>query len=161
MKYRSFLVAEYDPFMVIPVNLLTSSKTYAPKVGDYAVIIHGKKLYPVIVGDGGPTFKVGEASLRMAKELNPNATPYKRPVSELTVTYLVFPRSANEKKGPPNYAQWRQRCAELLEDVGGLGEGYELHIWKDLLAPKPKPAPPTPQAPEGGASAPAEVPASP
>ncbi|MDX1681391.1 MAG: glycoside hydrolase family 75 protein, partial [Akkermansiaceae bacterium] len=49
MKYRSFLIAEYDPFIVIPVNLLTSSKSYAPKVGDYAVVIYGDKVYPVIV----------------------------------------------------------------------------------------------------------------
>lgn len=163
MKYRSFLIAEYDPFMVIPVNLLTSSKTYAPKVGDYAVIIYDKKLFPVIVGDGGPTFKVGEASLRMAKELNPKSTSYSRPVSDLTVTYLVFPRSRDEKKGPPDYAQWKRRCAELLEDVGGLGEGYALHDWKDLLKPKPKPVPqsPNPSQQEGGVSSPAAAPTSP
>jgi len=167
MKSRSFLIAEYDPFIVIPVNLLTSSKTYAPKVGDYAVVIHGKKVYPVIVGDGGPTFKVGEASLRMAKELNDKASPYSRPVSDLTVTYVVFPRSADEKKGPPDYKRWRERCAELLKDVGGLGEGYELHQWEDLLAPKPEPTPPPAPAPppaptpEGGASAPSATPSSP
>lgn len=167
MKHRSFLIAEYDPFMVIPMNVITSSKSYAPNVGDYAVIIHGKKLYPVIVGDAGPTFKVGEASLRMAKELNPKASPYSRPVSDLTVTYLVFPKSADPKKGPPDYAKWRQRCAELLKDVGGLGDGYELHQWEDLLAPKPAPQPtPTPEPaaappPAGGGSAPAEGSASP
>lgn len=167
MKSRSFLIAEYDPFIVIPVNLLTSPKSYAPKVGDYAVVIHGNKVYPVIVGDGGPTFKVGEASLRMAKELNPKATPYSRPVSDLTVTYLVFPRSRDEKKGPPDYAKWRERCAELLQDVGGLGENYEIHQWEDLLAPDPEPQPmprPTPDpapTPEGGESAPAEAPPSP
>lgn len=133
LKARSFLIAEYDPFIVIPVNLLTASDAYAPKVGDYAVVVHGGKVYPSIVGDGGPTFKVGEASLRMAREINANASPYRRPVSDLTVTYVVFPGSREEKKGPPDYAQWRQKCHELLGSLGGLGEGYALHEWSNTL----------------------------
>ena len=161
MKGRSFLIAEYDPFIVIPVNLLTSKDAYAPKVGDYAVVVHGKKLYPAIVGDGGPTFKVGEASLRMARELNPKASPYSRPVSDLKVTYVVFPRSREEKKGPPDYEKWRQRCHELLGEIGGIGEGFQLHAWQDLL---PKPAPPQPEvtvSPASDASAPAAAPEAP
>ena len=149
LKARSYLIAEYDPFIVIPVNLLTArNDPYAPKVGDYAVVIYGKKVYPCIVGDGGPTFKVGEASLRMAKELNPNATPYNRPVSDLKVSYVVFPGSREAKAGPPDYKVWKEKCAELLGEIGGLGAGYELHEWEDLF-PKPEP------------EKPAEVPAAP
>lgn len=151
MKSRSFLIAEYDPFIVMPINLITSPVSYAPKVGDYAVVIYGKKIYPLIVGDGGPTFKVGEASLRMARELNPKASPYSRPVSDLQVTYIVFPGSREEKKGPPDYVKWRERCAELLLDLGGLGQGYELHAWEDLL---PKPEPPIPPSPDPASAAP-------
>ena len=139
LKNRSFLIAEYDPFIVIPVDLLTSNDSFAPNVGDYAVVLYGKKLYPAIVGDGGPTFKVGEGSLRMAKELNPKSSPYSRPVSDLKVSYVVFPGSREVEKGPPDYEKWRQRCYELLGEVGGIGEGYELHQWQDLL---PKSAPP-------------------
>ena len=105
------------------------------------MVVHGTKLYPAIVGDGGPTFKVGEASLRMARELNPKASPYSRPVSDLKVSYLVFPGSRDAEKGPPDYEKWRQRCHELIAEVGGLGEGRELHLWQDLL---PKPVPPVP-----------------
>src|SRR5690606_29762817 len=112
MKGRSFLIAEYDPFIVIPVNLLTAGDPFAPKAGDYAVVVHGRKLYPAIVGDGGPTFKVGEASLRMAKEINPRASPYSRPESDLVVTYLVFPGTRDERRGPPDYERWRARCGE-------------------------------------------------
>lgn len=137
LKARSYLIAEYDPFMVIPVNLLTArGDPFAPKVGDYAVIIYEDKVYPCIVGDGGPTFKVGEASLRMAKELNERSSPYSRPVSDLTVTYVVFPGSREKQAGPPDYGVWRQKCAELLEEIGGLGEGYELHEWEDKLPKK-------------------------
>ena len=153
MKARSFLIADYDPFIVIPVNLLTASDPFAPKVGDYAVVVHGDKLYPAIVGDGGPTFKVGEASLRLAKEINPKASPYSRPESDLVVTYLVFPGTREAKKGPPDYEKWRIRCAELLGDCGGLGEGVELHRWENLLPdplPPPAPAGVAPAAPAAG-----------
>ncbi len=147
MKYRSFLVAEYDPFIVISVNLLTNrDDPFAPKVGDYAVVIHGDKLYPAIVGDGGPTFKAGEASLRLAKEINASATPYKRPVSDLTVTYLVFPGTAESPKCAPDYAAWRSKCEGLLQEIGGMGEGAVLHEWANLFPPPPAPvvAPVTP-----------------
>lgn len=153
LKNRSFLIAEYDPFIVMPVNLLTSNDPYAPKPGDYAVVIHGAKLYPAIVGDGGPTFKVGEASLRLARELNPKASPYSRPVSDLKVTYLVFPGTRDADRGPPDYEKWRQRCHELLGDLGGVGDGYQLHLWQDLL---PKTAPPATVPPQGPASVPGQ-----
>ncbi len=161
MKARSFLIADYDPFIVIPYDILTSSVPFSPKVGDYAVVAHGGKLYPAIVGDGGPTFKVGEASLRMARELNPKATPYSRPVSDLKVTYLVFPGSRDAEKGPPDYEKLRQRCHELLGEIGGVGDGVQLHQWADLL---PKPTPPAPEvspAPASGASSPVAAPAAP
>ena len=103
---------------MIPVNLLTaSSDPFAPKVGDYAVVINEDKIYPCIVGDGGPTFKVGEASLRMARELNKSASPYSSPVSDLTVSYVVFPGSREKKAGPPDYEVWRQKCQELLLEI--------------------------------------------
>jgi len=139
LKARSYLIAEYDPFIVMPVNLITNrSDPYAPKVGDYAIVIYGEKVYPCIVGDGGPTFKVGEASLRMAKEINENSSPYSRPVSDLTVTYVVFPGSRESRNEPPDYEYWRQKCHELLQEIGGLGSGYQLHQWTDLL-PKSEP----------------------
>jgi Fungal chitosanase of glycosyl hydrolase group 75 len=151
LKNRSFLIADYDPFIVIPIDILGSSDAYAPKVGDFAVVVFGKKIYPAIVGDGGPTFKAGEGSLRLAREINPKASPYNRPVSDLKVSYLVFPGSRETEKSAPNYEKWRQRCHELLGEIGGLGEGYELHQWQDLL-PKPVPAAVTPVPASGGGS---------
>lgn len=162
LKARSFLIADYDPFIVIPVDVLTSSEPFAPNVGDYAVVVYGNKLYPAIVGDGGPTFKVGEGSLRMARELNPKASSYSRPVSDLKVTYVVFPGSREAERGQPDYEKWRQRCHELLGEIGGIGQGYELHQWQDLL-PKPPPPPVvvppvTPPLPASGAPAPDAAP---
>jgi hypothetical protein len=137
MKRRSWLVADYDPFIVIPINIVRDrDDPYAPNVGDYAVVIHDGKVYPALVGDAGPSFKVGEASLRMAREIDPRANPYRRPVSDLTVTYLVFPRSADDPRVAPDYTHWRKRCGELLKEIGGLGEGYTLHEWTDLFPKK-------------------------
>jgi|GEM_PF-316621 len=144
LKCRSFLIAEHDPFIVLPVNILTSNDAFAPKVGDYAVVIYKNQLCPAIVGDGGPTFKVGEASLRIALELNPKAGTNNRPVSDLKVSYVVFPGTHDPVHGPPDYEKWRQRCSDLLGEIGGIGEGFQLTAWQDLL---PKPAPPTPDPP--------------
>ena len=135
MKSRSFLIADYDPFIVIPVDILASDEPYAPNIGDYAVVVYAGKLYPAIVGDGGPTFKVGEGSLRIARELNPKSSPYSRPVSDLKVGYLIFPGSRDAEKSPPDYVKWRERCQELLGEIGGMGEGYQLHSWQDLFPP--------------------------
>ena len=143
LKGRSFLIADYDPFIVIPVNILGSNDAFAPKVGDYAVILYGDKIYPSIVGDGGPTYKVGEASLRIAREVNPKSSPYSRPVSDLKISYIVFPGSHDAERGPPDYEKWRQRCFELLGEIGGLGEGYQLFQWMDSLPKPPPPSPPS------------------
>lgn len=157
LKGRSFLIADYDPFIVIPVDVLTSSGEFSPNVGDYAVVVYGEKLYPAIVGDGGPTFKVGEASLRLAKELNSKASSYSRPVSDLTVSYVVFPGSRDAVKAPPDYEKWRQRCSELLGEIGGIGQGYQLHQWQDLF-PKPEPPPVTSPTLTSGEGVPEKAP---
>jgi hypothetical protein len=146
MKNRSFLIAEHDPFIVIPVNIIRDNDPFAPKAGDYAVIVHNDKIYPSIVGDGGPTFKVGEASLRVARELNANASPYSRPVSDLKVSYVVFPGSRDSERKAPNYERWRQRCHELLQEIGG--SSTSLHAWQDTLPQVPPPITPI-QTPPG------------
>lgn len=133
MEARSYLIAGYDPFIVMPINMLKQNgDPYAARMGDYAVVIHGGKIYPAIVGDAGPSFKVGEASLRMCKEINPRATVYSRPVSDLTVTYIVFPRTA-DKFQVPDYRRWYDRCSSLLAEIGGLGPASNLHIWTSTL----------------------------
>ena len=178
LKARSYLIAEADPFIVIPLSLLgrKDENEFGPAIGDYAVVVFGDKLYPAIAGDAGPSWKFGEASLRVARQLNEKATAYNRPVSDLTVTYLIFPDSADETKGPPDLEKWHQKCSTLLTEIGGLGEGYSLHRWEDFIAKKkaeeaakaaaeapavnPAPsAPPTPKTPPPAATpAPATAP---
>ncbi|MFT5466879.1 MAG: hypothetical protein ACI8UO_001980 [Verrucomicrobiales bacterium] len=134
LKGRSFLIAEADPFIVLPLSLLGGSGSHAPAIGDYAVVIHGDKAYPAICGDAGPSWKMGEASLFVATTINEGSTPYQRPVSDLKVTYLVFPKSRDAEKGPPDLAAWNAKCQQLLNGAGGLGEGFELYDWRDIVA---------------------------
>lgn len=156
LKRYSFLISEYDPFIVVPLGVVNQSSPFSPQFGDYAVVIVGDKLYPALVGDAGPRYKTGEGSLRLSREINPKSGPYSRPVSDLVVSYLIFPGSADPEPGPPDYEKLTARCQELLNDIGGTGKDFKLHQWKDLLAPKPPPAPP---APKPGPGSTAEAPA--
>lgn len=139
----SFLISRTDPFIVLPGFMLQQKDhPFAPRLGDYAVVVFGGKVYPAIFGDVGPRSKVGEASLFICKELRANSNAYNRPVNDLTVTYLVFPGTADTPFGPPDLVKWRTKVAELLNEIGGAT--VELHEWPDLI-PKPSPTPtPTP-----------------
>lgn len=145
LKARSSLIAEKDPFIVLSLLFrgYGEQNKFTPQMGDYAAVIHDGKIYPAICGDYGPSFKMGEASLRMAKTINPKATPYIRPESDLKVTYLVFPGTADKERSAPDLAKWQEKCSSLIGEVGGIGAGYALHVWEDLLK-KPEPPPTVP-----------------
>ncbi len=145
LKNWSFLVSATDPAIVLPGFMLRAEDGRAPyaALGDYAVVFYEGKAYPAIVGDAGPSFKFGEASMRLCKELNDKSSAMARPVSDLNVAYLIFPGSADEP-GPPDLAKWREQCAKLMAEIG-LGD-VDLHVWEDLVKPWPTPTPtPTPE----------------
>ena len=118
LKKYSFLIGATDPYIVLPMGL---GKADGGKVGDYALVIFGDRIFPAIVGDIGPSDKAGEASLRIAKEINANATAYNRPVSDLKVTYLVFPGTAETPFGPPDLEKLLAKCDGLVKEIGGAG----------------------------------------
>ncbi|MDI1313194.1 glycoside hydrolase family 75 protein [Prosthecobacter sp.] len=153
-KVRSSLIADKDPFIVLSLLFLGygDQNKFTPQMGDYAAVIHEGKIYPAICGDYGPSFKMGEASLLMAKTINPKATPYIRPESDLKVTYLVFPGTAEKVRSAPDLAKWREKCLALLGEVGGVGAGFELHTWEDPFK-KPELPPVTVQPPAAGDAA--------
>jgi hypothetical protein len=148
LRVDSFLVASADPYIVIPGSVLgQKDDAFSPGVGDYCAVVYGNVIYPAIVGDVGPGNKVGEASLRIAQELNPQATSENRPVSALKITYLVFPGTAEHPFAPPDLGHWHDRVDALLKEAGGYTG--ELFVWKDVTVP---PATPTP-SPSPAASA--------
>src|SRR5439155_761929 len=82
-------------------------------------VIFADAVYPAIVGDIGPNDRVGEASLRIAKQINALSTPYNRPVSDLKVTYLIFPETADKPFGAPDLDKIQARCQKLVDEIGG------------------------------------------
>src|SRR5205814_2460779 len=74
LKKFSFLIGATDPYIVIPSAFARGHD--AAKVGDHALVIFGDAIYPALVGDIVPNDRVGEASLRIAKEINAQSTPY-------------------------------------------------------------------------------------
>ena len=131
LKRYSFLLAQYDPFIVVPLTVKSGKDTgYRPQPGDYAAVIVDDRVFPAIVGDFGPRLKTGEASLRLCKEVNPKSSVYARAVSDLGVSYIIFPGSAEEEKGPIDYNRLNTRIRELLNEMGGLAADakyVELH----------------------------------
>ncbi len=163
LKKFSYLIGATDPYIVVPSAFARAKE--GPRVGDYTAVIFGDTIYPALVGDIGPNDKVGEASLRIAKEINNLATPNNRPVSDLKVTYLIFPGTAETPFGPPDLDKIQARCQALLDEMGGAGA--PLHHWENIIPPPPTPTPspsPTPTpAPESspspaGSTAPAASP---
>jgi hypothetical protein len=152
LKKYSFLIGHADPFIVLPGSMFGKSQAgpFAPAIGDYCVVIAGGTLYPAVVGDAGPSAKIGEASLRICKQILPKANSDFRAVSDLKATYLVFPGSAERPFDVPDLDKWRTKCAKLLEEIGG--HQGELFVWEDLTKPKPAPATPAPATPVPGAT---------
>lgn len=145
-KY-SFLIGATDPFIVVPGAFMHGHNPVKP--GDYALVIFGNSIYPAIVGDIGPNDKVGEASLRIAKEINTLSTPYNRPVSDLKVTYLIFPETADKPFGPPDLEKLQARCETLVNEIGGAS--VALHHWENIILPSPTPTPTPSSSPSSSA----------
>ena len=137
LKKYSFLIGATDPFIVVPGTFTHASDPV--KIGDYALVIVGDAIYPAIVGDVGPNDKVGEASLRIAKQINSLSTPYNRPVSDLKVTYLIFAGTADKPAGAPDLEKLQARCETLVKEIGGAS--VPLHHWENIIPPSPTPTP--------------------
>jgi len=113
-------------------------------------VLAGDIFYPAIVGDVGPRTKIGEASLRLCREINPRANGDVRAVNDLKVTYIVFPNSAEKETGPPDLLLWQTRCDTLLKELGDY-RGKFFH-WEEPPPPPPV-APETAPAPAGAPDA--------
>lgn len=147
LQSHSFLVGATDPFIVLPTQMFSGRKNgFEPRIGDYCVVLVGEVLYPAIIGDAGPTAKIGEASLRLCKEVSGRASGENRAMNDLKATYLIFPGSGDKNWGPPDLKQWHARCDELMKEMGDYtGTLFE---WEDVTRPPAAPAPtpaPTPQ----------------
>ena len=143
----SFLIGAADPFIVLPSQMFTIGKSpFEPHMGDYCVVIIGDVFYPAIIGDAGPRTKIGEASLRMCRQINARSNGEVRPVNDLKATYLIFPNSGDKNWGPPDLKEWYVRCDALLREFDEY-YGGDLFSWEDITKPPTPPAPlPAPPA---------------
>jgi hypothetical protein len=155
LKKFSFLIGAMDPFIVVPGAFTRGPEPVKP--GDYALVVYGDAIYPAIVGDVGPNDKVGEASLRIARELNALSTPYNRPVSDLKVTYIIFPGTAEKPFGPPDLELIHARCETLTKEIGGASAA--LHQWENIIpSPTPSLSPSSSSSPALGTPSPSPSP---
>ena len=164
LKRWSFLVGTADPFIVLPSFMVGKIKGQ-PGIGDYAIVIAQGTLYPAVLGDMGPSSKIGEASLRLCRTIDEKSGADHRPASRPEIVYLVFPGSADKPLAAPDYAHWSRRCHELWKSLGG-SETAPWHEWTPLEKPWPTPTPsPEPSADTASASPagtnPATLPSSP
>ena len=143
LKRSSFLIGSMDPFVVLPLPMVSRKDgPSAAKIGDYCVVIHQSRMFPAIVGDAGPSYKSGEASLRICREISEKAGSNNRAESDLRVTYIVFPGTADSPREAPNLMRWWIRCNELLKEIGGyLGDLFFFPL-PDQLKPAPLPGDP-------------------
>ncbi|MBX9578247.1 MAG: glycoside hydrolase family 75 protein [Chthoniobacterales bacterium] len=132
----SFLIGSADPFIVLPKFMLDSKNADSASVGDYAIVLYQNKLYPAIIGDIGPSSKIGEASLRLCRAIDPRSGADRRPVSSPQVSYFIFPKSADLPMSAPNYTHWSDRCHQLWNALGG-SSSINWHEWTSLEQPLP------------------------
>jgi hypothetical protein len=107
-SHRHFVNSEDVPFVVVPVDFdkagISFQRDTGVSQGDLAVVVRGNRCSIGVVGDAGPYFRLGEASLRAHADLgNPQcATPGEYPCRKLIadgmgvsipddVTYILFP----------------------------------------------------------------------
>jgi len=60
-------------------------------------------------------------------------------VSDLKVTYVIFPGTADQPFGPPDLEKIQARCDTLVKEIGGAS--VPLHHWENIIPPSPTPSP--------------------
>lgn len=102
------------PYFVLPAGRY---KQYGIRPGDIAAVRHNGRVDFAVFADVGPSHKLGEGSMALARELGINSNPRHGGVQH-GVEYIVFPRSGDRTPGNPertrdlgaqqltNRAQW-------------------------------------------------------
>ena len=142
LRRWSFLISDADPSIVLPGFMLRSGTEhpFQPAFGNYAAVIHNGVVYPAIVGDAGPSHKMGEASMRICREIEPRTSAARRAVSDVRVHYVVFVGTGQEsERRPPQLEEWNDQVTSLWQEIGGQAEA--IHRWADVIPPWPTPTP--------------------
>jgi hypothetical protein len=103
----------------IPYIVLPGNHSAGAKLGDFAVIFNHKngKIANAIYADIGPSSKIGEGSIALAKALEIPSSPKTGGV-EKDVMYIVFPGSGNGK--PRSLDDINTEATKHFKDWGGM-----------------------------------------
>ncbi len=94
------LNADFVPYVVIPaaapigIDGGAFERLSGVRLGDYGVVIANGKVVPVIVGDEGPAYKIGEGSSALLRKLSDDG---KRHTYASGVKFVLFPGTADER----------------------------------------------------------------
>lgn len=124
---RAFPLAELDPFIVVPESW-KNLKTDPVMPGTLAAVVVKDVIYPCIVADTGDSHKTGEASLKIAKTVNPAASGSNRALTALGATYIVFPHAARVS-GRVDYKIVRERVIALMTETFEAPGPEHVHAW--------------------------------
>jgi hypothetical protein len=111
---RKYVNAETIPYFVMPLDLMRKTGT---QKGDLAYVFNRKtqKGHAAILADVTPSFRLGEGSIYLAKQLGINDNARTGGQAD-GVVYFVFPFSGNGQ--PRTLAEINQKVKELLDKAG-------------------------------------------
>jgi hypothetical protein len=109
---KRFVDSDKFPFVVIPITNKDFRNKTGVNIGDLGVVVYRDKLVPVFVADGGPSFRLGEGSSALFRELGEDrcskkdsdghCTIYRDFSIEDEVLFFVFPKSEIKDLNPNN-----------------------------------------------------------
>jgi len=149
---RRYVDSETIPFIAFPSRLFAAAGGDVSRLGlgvnlgDYVIVYDIKSGMAVgaFFADVGPAYKLGEASIAVAKALNVPASPKDGGVDSPTrIAYVVFPTSFTQFQSSPypQSAELIKARARQLFDAWGAEEGSgEARLEKALAAIKLKSA---------------------
>lgn len=111
---RRYVNAEEIPFFVLP-----GKSKFGAKLGDLGVVINTQNglIQGCIHADNGPSGKIGEGSIALAKKLNIPSSPRKGGVAH-GIVYIVFPGS--HSGWPLSLDEIHKTAQEKFSNWGGL-----------------------------------------
>ncbi len=123
------VVAALDPIIVLPRNWF--GKNAAIAHGDYAIVVYEDRVIPTMVAEAGPSYKIGEASLKLAWKINEKASGTQRAAEAFSVSYFIFPGTRKASRSEPVLSEINEKVRALVGEIGGLGDGGKFEAWED------------------------------
>ena len=115
---RRYVNSAEVPYLALPKELVT----HGVRLGDLAVVVRGTTgaCCGAVFADGGPSGKLGEGSVALARALGVPSSAKNGGTGHRDIIYLVFPGS--RIGWPLSLAQIAARTKQLFEEWGGMNQ---------------------------------------